>query len=142
MDGFEDEDESSDEEIDEEEETEIAVALAFDDVEETIEMPQAPEDVYLPTIQPIEGIDLDVKDSCKDKCERCLKDWKWKWVVIFLVVIGLMVLAVFLLTEEHTRIDDEINARTYRLNDVDSCKVNPLIAKEQSPDLLSILWIH
>ena len=61
MDGFEDEDESSDEEIDEEEETEIAVALAFDDVEETIEMPQAPEDVYLPTIQPIEGIDLDVK---------------------------------------------------------------------------------
>ena len=81
-------------------------------------------------------------DSCKDKCERCLKDWKWKWVVIFLVVIGLMVLAVFLLTEEHTRIDDEINARTYRLNDVDSCKVNPLIAKEQSPDLLSILLIH
>jgi hypothetical protein len=42
MDGFEEEEESSEEEADEEEELEVAVALAFDDVEETIEMPQAP----------------------------------------------------------------------------------------------------
>lgn len=42
LDGDEEDEESSDEEVDEEMETEIAVSLAFDDVEETIEMPQAP----------------------------------------------------------------------------------------------------
>ena len=40
--GDEEDESSSDEEVDEEMETELAVSLAFDDVEETIEMPQAP----------------------------------------------------------------------------------------------------
>ena len=47
LDGDEEDEESSDEEVDEEMETEIAVSLAFDDVEETIEMPQAPGRFFL-----------------------------------------------------------------------------------------------
>jgi len=116
LDGFEDEDESSEDEPDEEYETEVAVALAFDDVEEVVEMPQAPEEVPLPEIRPIEGIDLDVEETCMDKCQRCLRDWRWKWVVIFLIIIGLMVLAILLLIDEHERLDAEINARTYGLS--------------------------
>lgn len=42
MSGDEEDESSSDEEVDDEMETELAVSLAFDDVEETIEMPQAP----------------------------------------------------------------------------------------------------
>jgi len=88
------------------------------------------EDVPLPEIKPIEGIDLDIEDTCKDKCERCLKDWKWKWVVCFLIIVAVMVLAIHLLTEEHERLDAEINARTYRLDDVDSCALHPGIAED------------
>lgn len=130
MSGDEEDESSSDEEVDEEMETELAVSLAFDDVEETIEMPQAPEDVPLPEIKPIEGIDLDIEDTCQDKCKRCLKDWKWKWVVCFLIIVAVMALAIHLLTEEHERLDAEINARTYRLDDVDSCALHPGIAED------------
>ena len=84
----------------------------------------------LPEIKPIEGIDLDIEDTCQDKCKRCLKDWKWKWVVCFFIIVAVMGLAIHLLTEEHKRLDDEINARTYRLDDVDSCALHPGIAED------------
>ena len=116
MDDFDEDEESTEEEPDEEYETDLAVSLAFDDVEETVEMPQAPEDVPMPEIQPIEGIELDQEDTCRDKCNRCLKDWKWKWWLIFLIVLVMMGLAIWMLTEEHNRLDAEINARTYGLS--------------------------
>jgi hypothetical protein len=99
------------------------------------------EEVPLPEIKPIEGIDLYIEEGCKEKCQRCLKDWKWKWIIIFLIIIGLMILAIILLIDEHNRIDEEINSRTYRLDDVDYCKLNPGIAKKPwvSPN---ILWMN
>lgn len=101
-------------------------------------MPQAPEEVPLPEIRPIEGIDLDVEETCMDKCQRCLRDWRWKWVVIFLIIIGLMVLAILLLIDEHERLDAEINARTYGLSDPE-CKLNPAISLTK--EMSKILWI-
>ena len=110
---------SEDEEIDWDLEGEKQFELAFDEVEEQITMPQAPEDVAMPEIQQLAGITIEVEEELtwKEKFNVCLKDWRWKWWVVLLLVLVLMSISTWMLVTEHNRLQDEINARTYGLSD-------------------------
>ena len=117
---------------------ELELHTVFDEVPETIEMPQAPEDIVLPVIKPIEGIEFEEDMTCSDKCKRCCKDWRWKWVIICILILAAAGVAVWLLFEQHKKIQADIDARTYGVED-EGCEKNPLIQPEQT--LSKILWL-
>jgi predicted nucleic acid-binding Zn ribbon protein len=134
LDGFEEEDSSEeDEDIDWEMEAEKQLELAFDEHEEQVRIPQAPEDVEMPRIAPVAGIAIEVEDelTCSQKFEEFLKDWRWKWWLTLFLVLVLMAISVWLLVSEHKRLEDDINSRTYGLSDPE-CKRSSRLAPANS----------
>eukprot|EP00946_MAST-07B_sp_MAST-7B-sp1_P000205 g205.t1 len=126
LDGFETSSSDSDDNIDWDLEAEKQFELAFDEYEEQVQMPQDPAHVEMPRISSIEGIVIDVEAelTLSQKFGEFFKDWRWKWWLLLFLVLVLMAISAWLLIEEHKRLEEEINSRTYGLSDPGSFSLN------------------